>query len=77
MIAALYNKRVSGITIWLMHDFKANDIDTVKCGQCEYEKGVYPPVCRYIDVNCTRPGGENNKGVVDFWRRKKESFYVV
>ncbi len=42
-----------------------------------YKKGVYPPICDYIDVNCSRPGGENNKGVVDFWRRKKDAFYVV
>jgi len=36
-----------------------------------------PLVCKYIDVDCHRPGGENHKGLVDFWRRPKESFYVA
>jgi hypothetical protein len=28
---------------------------------------------RYIEIN-GRPGGENHKGSVDFWRREKPAF---
>jgi hypothetical protein len=28
-------------------------------------------------LQCGRPGGENNKGSVDFWRRKKQVFGEV
>ena len=37
---------------------------------------VGPPNCTYIEVN-NRPGGENHKGSVDFWRRTKPVFGVV
>eukprot|EP00962_Isochrysis_galbana_P032496 scaffold10680_cov118-Isochrysis_galbana.AAC.1 len=33
--------------------------------------------CAYISPKCWRPGGENHKGVVDFWRRKKQVFGAV
>jgi beta-glucuronidase len=32
-----------------------------------------PPNCTYIEIN-NRPGGENHKGSVDFWRREKPAF---
>lgn len=35
-----------------------------------------PPNCTYIKVD-GRPGGENHKGSVDFWRREKPAFAVV
>jgi hypothetical protein len=33
--------------------------------------------CAYISTSCGRPGGENHKGSVDFWRRKKPVFDEV
>eukprot|EP00928_Gymnodinium_smaydae_P073392 TRINITY_DN56601_c0_g1_i1.p1 TRINITY_DN56601_c0_g1~~TRINITY_DN56601_c0_g1_i1.p1 ORF type:complete len:707 (-),score=80.53 TRINITY_DN56601_c0_g1_i1:131-2251(-) len=74
---ALSDDKISGVTLWHYFDFKGNDEATAKCGPCEYKAGVYPPVCSYIDVSCDRPGGENHKGVVDFWRRKKQAYDVV
>ena len=73
--AALNNSKVSGITLWQFNDIKANEGDTSKCGQCDY----YPDstICAYIDVSCGRPGGENHKGSVDFWRRIKQSYNTV
>ena len=41
---------------------------------------VSPPLCGFINVTCAkgkRPGGANHKGVIDFWRRPKESFAAV
>jgi beta-glucuronidase len=35
-----------------------------------------PPNCTYIEIN-NRPGGENHKGTVDFWRRPKPIFKIV
>ena len=35
-----------------------------------------PPNCTYIEIN-GRPGGENHKGSIDFWRRPKPIFNVV
>ena len=35
-----------------------------------------PPNCTTIVVN-GRPGGENHKGSVDFWRRPKPAFGIV
>jgi beta-glucuronidase len=32
-----------------------------------------PPNCNYIKID-GRPGGENHKGSVDFWRREKPAF---
>ena len=37
---------------------------------------VGPPNCTYIEIN-SRPGGENHKGSVDFWRREKPVFAEV
>merc|ERR1712194_907714 len=71
---ALSNSHISGLTLWHFFDFK---VDDKHCGQCEYEKGVLPPICGWIDTSCARPGGENHKGVVDAWRRPKESYPIV
>eukprot|EP00043_Microstomoeca_roanoka_P005530 m.56349 g.56349 ORF g.56349 m.56349 type:complete len:614 (+) comp13009_c1_seq4:187-2028(+) len=75
---ALQNNRVSGLTIWQFSDIKANDGDTQKAGPCVYAPHPaslsQPWNCTYIDVTQNRPGGENHKGVVDFWRRKKAAF---
>lgn len=35
-----------------------------------------PPNCTYIKID-HRPGGENHKGVLDFWRREKPAFKMV
>lgn len=35
-----------------------------------------PPNCTYIEIN-GRPGGENHKGSLDFWRREKPAFKLV
>jgi hypothetical protein len=37
---------------------------------------VGPPNCTYIEIN-GRPGGENHKGSIDFWRREKPAFGIV
>lgn len=74
---ALGNGQISGITLWHYFDFKGNDGATSKCGHCDYIPDVYPPTCAHIDVSCNRPGGENHKGVVDFWRREKQAYSVV
>jgi len=72
---------VSGITIWQFSDIKADDHDTTTCGQCQYFP--HPPSlsvpwnCSYISVSCGRPGGENHKGGVDFWRREKLVFTTL
>jgi len=75
--AALENEHISGITLWHFFDFKANDKDTAACGPCSYIPGSAPPTCAYIDAACQRPGGENHKGVVDFWRREKQAYFMV
>jgi len=78
---AVKNDSVSGLTLWQFGDIEANDGDTKNCGQCKYEP--HPPslsepwTCGYISVGCGRPGGENHKGCVDFWRRKKEGFTTI
>eukprot|EP01060_Flectonema_neradi_P017164 TRINITY_DN2397_c6_g1_i1.p1 TRINITY_DN2397_c6_g1~~TRINITY_DN2397_c6_g1_i1.p1 ORF type:complete len:332 (+),score=73.45 TRINITY_DN2397_c6_g1_i1:127-996(+) len=77
VIVALNNSQISSLTLWQFMDIKANTKDTAKCPQCDYLPGVTPPTCGYIDVNCGRPGGENHKGSVDFWRRKKQVFNTV
>merc|ERR1712083_322135 len=74
---ALNESHISGITLWHWSDFKVNDRDTAQCGRCDYLPDVEPPTCGYINVSCHRPGGENHKGVVDFWRREKEAYHVV
>ena len=53
---------------------------------CEYDhpppttfaelEAVGPPNCTYIEIN-GRPGGENHKGSLDFWRREKPAFGIV
>ena len=53
---------------------------------CEYDHpppttfaelaAVGPPNCTYIEIN-GRPGGENHKGSLDFWRREKPAFGIV
>jgi len=37
---------------------------------------VGPPNCTYIRID-SRPGGENHKGSLDFWRREKPAFRLV
>ena len=66
--------------------------DDESCGQCVYAPNngdlSVPWDCLYINVECGggadclnkpcgRPGGENHKGAVDFWRRKKQSYSAV
>jgi beta-glucuronidase len=75
----LSNDRVSGLTLWQFSDIKANDADTATCGCCIYPHNLTVPWdCGHIPVPlCHRPKGENNKGTVDMWRRKKPVFDVV
>ncbi len=49
-------------------DIKADDEDTSNCGRCDYYPGTN---------NCYRPGGENHKGMIDFWRRPKLSYNLT
>jgi len=75
---AAESEQISGLTVWQFADIKADDGSTTGCGQCVYKP--HPPSlsvpwdCAYISVKCGRPGGENHKGQVDFWRRKKLTF---
>jgi hypothetical protein len=73
----LNDPRFSGITLWQFADIKADDHSTVQCGPCELVPGSNPPDCAYVNVSCSRPGGENNKGSLDFWRRHKQVFATV
>jgi len=73
---AIENNNISGITLWHWTDFKGND-GAQRDGPCDYVEGVYPPICAFIDVTQNRPGGENHKGVLDFWRREKPAFDAV
>lgn len=73
---ALANDNVSGITLWHFFDFKTNDA-TENNTHCDYIPDVYPPTCAYINVSSGRPGGENHKGVIDFWRREKPAYQAV
>jgi beta-glucuronidase len=76
----LSNDRVSGLTLWQFSDIKANDADTAACGGgCDYPHNLTVPWdCVHIPVPlCHRPKGENNKGTVDMWRRKKPVFAFV
>jgi len=78
---AVSTDSVSGVTIWQFADIKANDQATKQCGQCTYLP--HPPSlstpwdCGFISEKCGRPGGENHKGMVDFWRREKAVFPVL
>lgn len=74
---ALKNEHISGITLWHFFDFKGNDGAQSTCGPCDYLPGIEPPTCGFINVSCDRPGGENHKGVVDFWRRPKQAYAAV
>ena len=78
----LAQDHLSGLTLWQFSDIKADDSDTSKCGQCVYmphpDNLTIPWDCAYIPVPlCGRPRGENNKGAVDLWRRKKPVFAAV
>jgi hypothetical protein len=83
------NSNVSGVSLWLLHDFK---VDDESCGQCDYlphpDNLTVPWNCGFVNVECGggasclnkpcgRPAGLNHKGAVDFWRRKKESFPLI
>lgn len=95
---ALSSDLFSGIVIWVLTDYKANDADQILNEPCEYIPHVQPPTCstlnltvcavsnyenkdRIIDFNginlFCRIGGENRKGSLDIWRRKKPVFQVV
>lgn len=74
---ALANSKISGLALWHYFDFKGNDEATAACGHCDYLLGIEPPTCGFINVTCARPGGENHKGVVDFWRRPKQAYAMV
>ena len=79
---ALAHAHISGIALWHFFDFKTDD-ETQMCGPCEYIAEVTPPTYGHIvtdpcgDSQRVRPGGTNHKGVVDFWRRKKEAYALV
>ncbi|CAJ1949827.1 unnamed protein product [Cylindrotheca closterium] len=76
---------VSGLALWHFFDFKSTDFvitgNWENNTHCDYLDNVYPPTCGYIDVNIStpfqKPGGQNCKGVIDFWRRKKPSYGEV
>ena len=72
---ALSNERISGLTLWHFFDFKVNDAAENHTA-CQYAPGVFPPTCTSISLSF-RPGGENHKGVVDFWRRPKPAYAQV
>eukprot|EP00050_Salpingoeca_kvevrii_P002588 m.197425 g.197425 ORF g.197425 m.197425 type:complete len:621 (+) comp10645_c0_seq1:1304-3166(+) len=73
---AIGESRLSGLTLWQLTDIKVD-----ACSPCTYEPHPenldVPWTCSFIDVTCHRPGGENHKGSVDFWRRKKQVFFTV
>ena len=73
--AAEANERISGLTLWHFFDFKVNDAAENHTA-CQYAPGVFPPTCTSITLSF-RPGGENHKGVVDFWRRPKPAYAQV
>ena len=59
---------------------KADDGATHSCGSCKYStpyNASTPMDCAFITAKCWRPGGENHKGLVDFWRRPKRAFETV
>eukprot|EP01147_Barroeca_monosierra_P006618 gene6618-325_t len=78
---ALNSNRVSGITIWQFADIKANMQATAVSGPCDYAPHpktlAVPWNCSYIDISPSRPGGENHKGAMDFWRRSKDVYFVA
>ena len=71
---------VAGISLWQFSDIKADDGANQACKSCVYSTpydASTPMNCSVIEASCWRPGGENHKGLVDFWRREKLSFGVV
>merc|ERR1712130_197615 len=78
---ALSSNLVSGIPLWQFSDIKGNDEAQKECPQCNYMPGPtnssQPHNCSWINAKCKRPGGENHKGSVDFWRRRKMAFFTV
>jgi len=88
--AVLGNERASGIAVWQFNDVKADPSDfhpqppgptKQECLACDYSTPYNPTTpmeCSYISTtSCFRPGGENHKGAVDFWRRKKAGFIAA
>jgi beta-glucuronidase len=78
----LGSARVTGMAIWVFADFKGNDDAQHVCGPCTYLPGTHNAT--NINIACNgscglgcRPCGENHKGSVDFWRRKKQVYEVV
>ena len=80
--AALAVERISGIAVWQFNDIKADPSDfhprpgpqKQQCKSCTYSTHYNPAApmnCSSISTSCFRPGGENHKGLVDFWRREK------
>jgi len=72
----LSHPRSSGLTLWVLFDFKGNDGAQGQCGPCDYYPGTHN--ASYINVECDgkcklscRPCGDNHKGTLDYWRRKK------
>lgn len=87
------DERVSGLSLWLLMDFK---VDDESCGQCTYVQTPavvagnlsVPWDCAFVNVlcgggnacyskPCGRPGGSNHKGAVDWWRREKLTLSAV
>ena len=68
--------RVSALSLW-----QFSDIKVANCAQCDYlphpANLSVPWDCAYIDTSCGRPGGENHKGSVDYWRREKLGYASV
>jgi len=78
----LGSSRVTGMTIWVFADFKGNDGAQSTCGPCTYTPGTHNAIDINIACNGScglscRPCGENHKGSVDFWRRKKQVYDIV
>ena len=78
-------ERISGISVWQFNDIKADPSDfhpgpgpqKQVCKSCTYSTAYdasTPMNCSSISTSCFRPGGENHKGVLDFWRREKPAF---
>lgn len=76
---ALSDTNISGISLWQFADSKANA--NAGCGPCDHashgESLSTPWNCTFVDVQCHRAGGENHKGAVDYWRRKKDVYAVA
>jgi len=83
--AGLVLQNVSGIAIWQLFDVKADPSDFHPgpgpehqvCQACNYTtpyNASTPMNCSSISTKCFRPGGENHKGALDFWRREKAAF---